>query len=51
MTDAVFAVDDRSSSRSSSVKGAEAKRGVVARIISSTGALRFSYKRIFNVSS
>jgi len=41
----------RSSSKSSSVNAADAKRGVVARIISSTGAFRFSYNKIFNVSS
>ncbi len=41
----------RSSSKSSSVNAADANRGVVARIISSTGAFRFSYNRIFKVSS
>jgi hypothetical protein len=49
--DAEFVFVQRSSSKSSSVTAADAKRGVVARIISSTGVFRFSYNRIFNVSS
>jgi len=42
VADAVVVVVDRSSSRSSSVNAADANRGVVARIISSTEAFRFS---------
>ena len=49
--DAELVVIILSSSRSSSVNAADAKRGVVARIISSTDAFRFSYNKIFNVSS